>query len=388
MKQLFVLNASTSNRGCEAILLSTYDILNSAFPGSTYINSSFTDVRTGKTPYLQLPNLEHACHPSLRSLAGMRWQIAKRLQGRQFNFEQFLPRADTVWSLGGDNYSMDYDSAQIYFDANERILAAGKKLIIWGASIGPFDKDPSLERFASKHLKRVHKIVVRETRSKAYLEGMGVRDNVVLLPDPAFSLEAAEVELPLAVEQMLEAGAIGINLSPLLARYRRATGQWVDEAASWVTAVLDNTDSPVLLIPHVMQPGNDDEAFLAEVQARIKASPERLQLLSGYGLSSRQLKYVIARLRCLIGARTHATIAALSKNVPTLSIGYSVKARGINEDIFGNDRWVVDHLTLDASSFVEKTLELLGAETQIRQHLALKNRSYRMTNTAVRALFD
>ena len=48
-----------------------------------------------------------------------------------------------------------------------------------------------------------------------------------------------------------------------------------------------------------------------------------------------------------VGARTHATIAAFSQQVPTISLGYSVKAMGINQDIFGHTDWVlpVDHVT-------------------------------------------
>ena len=38
-----------------------------------------------------------------------------------------------------------------------------------------------------------------------------------------------------------------------------------------------------------------------------------------------------------VGARTHATIAAYSTGVPTLAVGYSVKARGIARDIFGTE---------------------------------------------------
>ena len=38
----------------------------------------------------------------------------------------------------------------------------------------------------------------------------------------------------------------------------------------------------------------------------------------------------------MIAARTHASIAAYSTGVPTLVTGYSVKARGIAKDIFGD----------------------------------------------------
>ena len=50
-----------------------------------------------------------------------------------------------------------------------------------------------------------------------------------------------------------------------------------------------------------------------------------------------QLKDVISRCEVFVGARTHATIAAYSTCVPTLVVGYSVKARGIAKDLFGTD---------------------------------------------------
>lgn len=375
---LFMGNGSTENRGCEAILLSTYDLLKAAFPGSHFVNSSYRDPRVFKEPYLHLPNLKHAPHPDLLSPPGIRWQIAKRLQGHTFNFQRFLPSADYVLALGGDNYSLDYGSARTYFNANEVVLRAGRKLILWGCSVGPFTEDPALEHYAAQHLKQIYRIVVRESRTQAYLASLGVSDNVVLLPDPAFSLEPIPVRLTDDLEALLDAGAIGLNLSPLLARYRAAPDQWPDEAAAWVRGLLAAVDEPVLLIPHVMQPGNDDQAFLAEVAARLGDQRERVKLLPAYPLSSRQLKHVISRLRIFIGARTHATIAALSSSVPTLSIGYSVKALGINEDIFGNDEWVIDHKTLTPDLLSKKVQLLLQSVSKQTIYLKNKIKDYRM----------
>ena len=54
-----------------------------------------------------------------------------------------------------------------------------------------------------------------------------------------------------------------------------------------------------------------------------------------------ELKGYIGRCRFFIGARTHATIAAYSSLVPTLVVGYSVKAKGIAKDLFGTyERYV------------------------------------------------
>lgn len=63
--------------------------------------------------------------------------------------------------------------------------------------------------------------------------------------------------------------------------------------------------------------------------------PDKLAILSS-DLNAAQLKHSISRCRFFIGARTHATIAAISQGVPTISIAYSVKAIGINRDLFGD----------------------------------------------------
>ena len=55
-----------------------------------------------------------------------------------------------------------------------------------------------------------------------------------------------------------------------------------------------------------------------------------------------QLKEIISNCEVFVGARTHATIAAYSTCVPTLVVGYSVKARGIAKDLFGtNENYVL-----------------------------------------------
>jgi polysaccharide pyruvyl transferase WcaK-like protein len=208
----------------------------------------------------------------------------------------------------------------------------------------------------------------------------------MLLPDPAFSLNSAPVTLPAAQEKMLQAGAIGVNLSPLLARYRNGMDGWLEDATGWVRALMDCSGRPVLLVPHVFEPGNDDQAFMARLLERINATADRLALLNGRDLSCMQLKQVISRLHVFIGARTHATIAAMSRGVPTLSIGYSVKARGINEEVFGSTDWMVSHQGMDAATLVERYRTLDENAEQVREALAQRLTHYRMTAQDIRDL--
>ena len=57
--------------------------------------------------------------------------------------------------------------------------------------------------------------------------------------------------------------------------------------------------------------------------------------------NAEELKGFIARCKYLVAARTHASIAAYSSKIPTLVVGYSIKAKGIAKDLFGTDEGYV-----------------------------------------------
>lgn len=75
-----------------------------------------------------------------------------------------------------------------------------------------------------------------------------------------------------------------------------------------------------------------------------------------------EVKGYISRLKLLITARTHASIAAYSTCVPTLVIGYSIKARGIARDLFGNEAsHLIPAQELDSSVQLIEAYESLAA---------------------------
>jgi colanic acid/amylovoran biosynthesis protein len=110
--------------------------------------------------------------------------------------------------------------------------------------------------------------------------------------------------------------------------------------------------------------GNDERCHrellhdLADLGDAVRCAPS--------GLNAPQTKQLIAGCRYFIGARTHATIAAMSSGVPTLSIAYSVKARGINLDLFGHERYVLDTRQLDANGLAAGLALLRDEEPAIR----------------------
>jgi polysaccharide pyruvyl transferase WcaK-like protein len=135
-----------------------------------------------------------------------------------------------------------------------------------------------------------------------------------------------------------------------------------------------------LLIPHVVHPGgiyNNDYLFLLRV-AQLVQEPERVFVL-GPNLNAAQSKWVISRVRVFAGARTHSTLAAISAGVPTICISYSMKARGIAKDVYGNLEWLVPGKELVEHPFVlgERLASLSDREPELRLHLAHVNSIFR-----------
>ena len=122
------------------------------------------------------------------------------------------------------------------------------------------------------------------------------------------------------------------------------------------------------LIPHVMWNYNDDRLTLQELYRGFEAN-ERVLLFPD--LSCQKLKYIISQCKAFIGARTHATIAAYSSCVPTLVVGYSVKARGIARDLFGTeDKYVLPVQALENPQELIQAYDwMMEREGEIRDRL-------------------
>ena len=80
----------------------------------------------------------------------------------------------------------------------------------------------------------------------------------------------------------------------------------------------------------------------------------------------------------LRGARTHAVIAAYSSGVPTLALGYSVKAKGLAEDIFGVDTPYVLPIEniADETAVTRRWIRLRSHAPEITETLRAKTVAY------------
>jgi colanic acid/amylovoran biosynthesis protein len=375
-------NGPLSNLGCEAIVLGTKKILEREFGPADFLLASFGEDKNVSVPDNVYP-VTLDIRRSRWSKAWWQYQVNKYLGGSEdkTGFLRLLKnRLDGVtaaFSIGGDGYAIDYGHLIIdrllIMDNYTRSL--GIPVIIWGASIGPFDQEPEFERQMAQHLAKVDLVVVREPVSLNYLQSLGVTSNVCLAPDPAFVLDPVPCILPENIEQILENPCLGVNLSPLLAK-QATNGDmacWKTLAVAILKQLLTDTELPLLLIPHVTSNENntrmDDYLFLQSVFETLPLTQKKRTAILPRNLNSENLKWVIGRTTAFIGARTHSTIAALSSCVPCLSLAYSRKAWGINELVFGHQDWVLSSVDVMPAQIGERTAKLVRDREQIQAHL-------------------
>jgi polysaccharide pyruvyl transferase WcaK-like protein len=377
---LLVGNGSNENRGCEAILRGTTAVLRRRFGSCRFTVCNLGSFEAAERDRHQEadPAVEH--RPLGLREEELRHRLRRRLPARarrfvtrwQYHYDRLLaPLADAACALeiGGDNYSLDYSLPLAFLRIDRRILKAGKPLVLFGASVGPFSARPMLERRMRRHLRRFTQICARETETVRYLASLGIERNVVLTTDPAFALEPKRPDLPDPLMRVLERRPVGLNLSPTVARFIPTTrAGWRELAAGCVEAVLARGADEVLLIPHVMKPGNNDHDLLSAVVAALPQHGERIAVLPGT-LSAAEYKWAISQCRAFAGARTHCTIAALSSHVPTLMVGYSMKARGLAHDVYGTDEWLLRAADVQPDAFGDRMADLLAREAEVRAHL-------------------
>lgn len=228
-------------------------------------------------------------------------------------------------STGGDNYCTAHP-AWLYAQ-NRLIDQYGYRRILWGASIEP----ETLGDEMMQDLQGYEAIFVRESITERCLKEKGYRGKLIYHPDPAFTLPTDTSAVP---DEMRSGKWIGINLSPVIMNSETQKGAAVQNYRQLVDYILHETDANVALIPHVCIEGNSD--YLAMEALFHEYSHTKRVIRISDQFSASQYKGIIAACTMFIGARTHATIAAYSSCVPTLVVGYSVKAKGIAMDLFGH----------------------------------------------------
>ena len=389
MKNIVLFAHGThENRGCEAIVRSTSALLHNEFKNTDIYVGSYNPEGDAnvKLPYVK-EYLQQRIVKSRFSLDWIRSVIQMHILKDKFGFFEWLHRdvirkaneSELVLSIGGDNYC--YGAPYSIYTVNRAVKKnQDSKLVLFGASIEPSAIDDEMRANLDLH----DALIVRESITYEALVKNGLGKKSYLHPDPAFTMEKEIVDLPKTWE---EDNMIGLNISPLIMEYETNDGVVSNAANSLVKYILESTNHKIALIPHV----ENDIIPLRKLYDDYKESGRVVLIENKY--TAPQLKYIISKCKMFIGARTHATIAAYSTYVPTLVIGYSVKAKGIAKDLFGNSEGLilpVQELKSE-KQLVDYFDNFIGREKELRSHLEsimpkYKKKAYESVNVITNIL--
>ena len=368
-KLIMYMHAGSGNHGCEAIVNSLCHMIKEKPVLVSYYGDE--DVRYSLKELCEIHSerkfeehrLAHVLYYGYRKLSGDEESFIRyRYQGI---FKGKIP--PLAISIGGDNYCYDNMLKDLRL-ANAAFNKAGTKTILLGCSIEP---ELLLKEQIVQDLMRYHVIVARESITYEALKRMvnererEVKPEIFCFPDPAFTLARKELPLP---EEFDRNYTVGINVSPMIQDNESKAGITMENYRMLIQYIIDNTDMQIALIPHVVWERNDDRKPIRELYDAFQSTGRVLEIPDG---TCEELKGFIGRCRLFVGARTHATIAAYSSCVPTLVVGYSVKARGIAKDLFGEEEhYVIPVQSLQNKEDLTKGFKwLLDHETEIRSRL-------------------
>lgn len=361
MKYFLFNHEGSKNHGCEAIVRGSMNIIENSDEKAEFVLSSNNPsddeilnnitVKAAKTRALtKVEKLIAAVDLKINN------SETYALQKMYSPIVSDAEDCDVCLSVGGDTYCYgDNHGIQVL---TRELKKRGKKTVLWGASIGAED----LSERKLESLRDFDAIFTREPITYELLKENGANDNIYLFSDPAFCMERVEVE---PIDGFTRENTLGFNISPLVAS---GDPRKKEIAEDFLRFVFENTTMKVLLVPHVVEENNNDYDFMKPIFEKFEHTG-RIAILPP-DLEARQYKGYIAGTRFFVGARTHSTIAAYSSGVPTIALGYSVKARGIAKDIFGEEKYVLDIKAMtDYEELRDEFLKLLENENEIRREL-------------------
>ena len=262
-----------------------------------------------------------------------------------------LSEASFVISMaGGDSFSDIYGLERFFYVSLPLFLALfmRRRLVLLPQTIGPF-KGTVAKNVARYILRKADLIYSRDYQGlddTRNLLGSGSRniDKIRFCYDMGFTLAPVRpmnMNLYFGAQERRERPVIGINVSGLLymGGYSRNNMfelkvDYRDLIADLIDFMIRKKNATVVLIPHVFGTHLESDAVVCkQIYASLKERYNRRLLFATGTFNQNEIKYIIGLSDFFIGSRMHACIAALSQNIPTVSIAYSDKFIGVMQTI-------------------------------------------------------
>ena len=353
------------NRGCEAIIRSTVKVL-SQNSGDIFVATYSPESDREMVRDLGINMISYDTYPTSvhRIVCGGFRKIFKGsdlgMSYKRRTLESLLQSGDICLNIGGDTYC--YGRPELSISFNKYTSKNNIDNYFWCCSV----EKGAITKEVKKDLNRYKKIFAREQITYDNLISSGIdKDKVIKVYDPAFFLDKKEVELP---KGFALGNTVGLNVSECV--LKKDDKYVYSNVLNLAKYILEETDMSICLIPHVYSIKRNvaDWPILNKILADLNS--DRVSIIDKE-YNCEELKYIISKLRFMVCARTHASIAAYSSCVPTLVLGYSVKSKGIARDLFGTDEnYVISYNDLTEKQELTSAFKFIARnEKEIRAHL-------------------
>lgn len=279
-------------------------------------------------------------------------------------------RCDLILDLSGDSISTDYGRFSLFFALYSVFLGivAKKKIIMLAQTMGPFH-DRISEKIAKYILNRVGLIVLRENKSKNYLNKINLkkRKELIVTNDVGFLLEPDFVKAKKALKNenvfMAKGNIIGLSPSDIIYHWlTNSSGKinknsYIVKMAEFIDKLILDYNYELILIPHVFLSYNNDQKICEAIYRNLKYK-SKVHLLGSY-YNAAILKAIMAETKFLISFRMHAAVGALSMKIPVICWSYNDKFEGIIGNKMKLNDYVIDIRKGDMDKALEKTKQAI-----------------------------
>jgi colanic acid/amylovoran biosynthesis protein len=317
-------------------------------------------------------------------------KVLREFTYRNTKYLRRIHEADIIGAIsGGDSFSDIYGLARFYYVVLPQllILLMGKKLVLLPQTLGPFHGRVS-RSVARWIIKKASLVYSRDSEgveeARALLGENNDQQKIRFTYDVGFAVDPVQpacINIIGLGDTIDKQRIVGLNISGLLymGGYTKDNmfGLKIDYQAfvkALISNLIEKNSVPVLLIPHVF--GTDGNSESDETACRTvydelcKKYPGQLGYLQGE-YDQNGIKYIIGMCDFFIGSRMHACIAAVSQNIPTVSIAYSKKFRGVMDTV-GMGAYVADPRMMGEMKIFNLIVDAYKDRAEIREKLALK----------------
>jgi polysaccharide pyruvyl transferase CsaB len=231
-----------------------------------------------------------------------------------------------------------------------------RRTFVLGISVGEICW-PETKLQIPKTLNKVDIIAVRDSRSKAELEKLGVYNTVHIMGDLAL-YDMPNLQRQFNPSSLLQQPIqVGISIRHLSGRGPNVDESKYKDFQQAMAAIIDSLVVRYGAIVHCLpfrtyessyHPTDDDYVSLLQVLRYCKYSEK--VIVHRYFKSLNDLKLLIENLNVMIGMRLHSLILAAGLGVPIIGIEYDLKVKGFMEEIRQSD------LSFPINSFSEHTV--------------------------------